>query len=236
MLYAGASGFSYPGWRGVFYPEKLAGSRMLGYYSERLNGVELNGTFYRTPKPAALAKWATETPPGFRFCFKAHRGLTYSGAAFDKAGLARQLGPQLAALAERLGPVLLQWPPTRGRDPELLDAVLEALGLAAAVEFRDPSWFDDAVYTVLEQRGAALVVTDEDKWPRAPEVRTAPFAYYRLRRDYSDEELAPWSERLANEAQERDVYAYFKHEPQAPARALALLARAATASSGRRSR
>ena len=55
-LHAGTSGFSYPGWRGVFYPDKLPGARMFAYYSERLNGVELNGSFYRTPTPAALAK------------------------------------------------------------------------------------------------------------------------------------------------------------------------------------
>jgi len=220
-LHAGTSGFSYPGWRGVFYPEKLAGSKMLRFYSERLNTVELNGTFYRTPAPTAFAKWAAETPPGFRFCLKAHRGLTYSGAAFDKVGLAAQVGPRLAEMGDRLGPVLLQWPPVAHPDPGLLDAVLEALGLAAAVEFRDPAWFAPEVFGVLTRRGAALVVTDEDKWPMAPAEQTAGFAYYRLRRDYSEPELQAWGNRLG--ALSGDVYAFFKHEPEAPARALALL-------------
>jgi uncharacterized protein YecE (DUF72 family) len=225
VLYAGASGFSYPGWRGVFYPAKLSGAKMLAHYAARLNGVELNGSFYRTPRASALEKWRRETPAGFRFCLKAHRGLTYSGDAFDKAALAASFGAQLEPLGDRLGPVLLQWPPTRAADPALLDRVLTALGRRAAVEFRDASWFDAAVYGVLERHGAALVVTDEEKWPRAPEVATAGFAYYRLRRDYADAELDAWADRLAAEAREREVHAYFKHEPQAPARAQRLLAR-----------
>lgn len=223
MLFAGTSGFSYPGWRGVFYPERLAGHRMLVHYAEHLNGVELNGSFYRTPAPSAFDKWARETPEGFRFCLKAHRGLTYSSEAFDKAGLARLVGPQLAVLGARLGPVLLQWPPTRKRDEGLLDAVLEGLGLRAAVEFRDASWFVPAVERVLTRRGAALVITDEEKWPAPPRALDGPVAYYRLRRDYDEAGLRRWAERIGREAREREVHAYFKHEPEAPGRAVRLV-------------
>ena len=106
-------------------------------------------------------------------------------------------------------------------DTGLLDAVLEALGLAAAVEFRDPAWFVPQVFKILARRGAALVVTDEEKWPMAPAEQTAGFAYYRLRRDYSDRDIDDWAGRLG--ALSGDVYAFFKHEPEAPARALALL-------------
>lgn len=221
-LYAGTSGFSYPQWRGVFYPAGFSGGRMLTYYAERLRGVELNGSFYRTPLPGALAKWAAETPAGFRFCFKGARGLTYSAAAFDKVGLAAQVGARLGVLGDRLGPVLLQWPPVRKRDEGLLDAVLEALALPCAVEFRDESWFCAPVESVLARRGAAQVVTDEAKWPPAPRP-AGPFAYYRLRRDYSDAELSVWAERIAADAGGRDVHAYFKHEPEAPGRALRLM-------------
>src|SRR5438105_13414212 len=101
MLYAGTSGFSYPAWRGSFYPARLAAARMLAYYAERLNGVELNGSFYRTPPPDTLANWAAETPPGFRFSLKAARGLTYSAAGFDREGLAAQVGARLAELGTR---------------------------------------------------------------------------------------------------------------------------------------
>jgi uncharacterized protein YecE (DUF72 family) len=110
-LYAGTSGFSYATWKGTFYPPGLSGSKMLAYYAKRLNGVELNGSFYHTPPETALLKWSAETPPGFRFCMKANRGLTYSAEGFDRVGLARILGQRVAPLGERLGPIFLQFPP-----------------------------------------------------------------------------------------------------------------------------
>ena len=134
MLFAGTSGFSYATWKGKFYPATLAGSKMLGYYAERLNGVELNGSFYRTPPESTLLNWAAQTSPGFRFCMKANRGLTYSAEAFDRVGLARIFTQRIELLAERLGPVLLQFPPTRQKNLALLDSLLTALARVAAVE------------------------------------------------------------------------------------------------------
>src|SRR5437899_3261139 len=157
MLFAGTSGFSYPTWKGKFYPATLAGSKMLGFYGERLNGVELNGSFYRTPPESTLLNWAVQTPPGFRFCMKANRGLTYSAEAFDKVGLARIFSERIAILSDRLGPVLLQFPPTRQKNLGLLDSLLGALNRPAAAEFRHESWFDEETYGVLRQHAGALV-------------------------------------------------------------------------------
>src|SRR2546425_7434109 len=132
---------------------------MLEFYARHLNGVELNGSFYRTPPPSTLTGWSETVPPGFRFCFKAHRGLTYSGEAFDREGLAREVGRRLAELGQRLGPVLLQFPPTRLVDPGLLGRILLALEVRAAVEFRHESWFRDDVYDLLRSHGTALEST-----------------------------------------------------------------------------
>ncbi len=197
---------------------------MLEYYSEHLNGVELNGSFYRTPPESTLAKWAEGTPAAFRFCMKAHRGLTYSAEGFDRVGLARIVGERLAPLGDRLGPVLLQFPPARQRNIGLLDSLLGALGRPAAAEFRHESWFDDETYRVIRVHGGALVVTDEEKWPRAPLVELGPVAYFRLRRAYTEESLKP---RLADVkaavSAHDNVHVYFKHDPEAPALAQRLL-------------
>lgn len=218
MLYAGTSGFSYATWKGKFYPASLSGARMLTYYAQRLNGVELNGSFYRTPPDATLQKWASEVPPEFRFCMKANRGLTYSAEAFDKVGLARILTQRIATLGEKLGPILLQFPPTRQKDVGLLDSLLTALGRPTAAEFRHPSWFDDDVYEVIRQHGGALVVTDEEKWPRAPSVALGPIAYFRLRRRYAGASLRAWIDELkAALASHQQVHVYFRHDPQSPA-------------------
>ena len=217
MLYAGTSGFSYAGWKGKFYPATLSGTKMLPFYAERLNGVELNGSFYRTPPETTLSKWAAETPLGFRFCMKANRGLTYSAEAFDKVGLALILAERLAHLGDRLGPILLQFPPTRPLNLGLLDALLGALGRTVAVEFRHESWFCDETYRVIRANQGALVITDEEKWPRAPNIEVGPVAYFRLRRGYTTSSLRPWIAQVKSAVATHDeVHVYFKHDPEAP--------------------
>jgi uncharacterized protein YecE (DUF72 family) len=194
---------------------------MLAYYAERLHGVELNGSFYRTPPETTLINWAEGTPVDFRFCMKAHRGLTYSADGFDRVGLARIVGERLVPLGDRLGPILLQFPPARQRNVELLDGLLDALGRRVAAEFRHESWFHEETYGVLRAHQAALVVTDEEKWPRAPFVGLGPIAYFRLRRGYTLRSLAPWIDTLRAALDSHDeVHAYFKHDPQAPRLAL----------------
>ena len=228
MLFAGTSGFSYSTWKGAFYPSTLAGSKMLRYYAERLNGVELNGSFYRTPPESTLLNWAAETPPGFRFCMKANRGLTYSAETFDRVGLARIFTERIAVLGPRLGPVLLQFPPVRQKNLALLDSLLTALGRPAAAEFRHESWFDDETFRVIREHGGALVVTDEEKWPRAPVVDLGAVAYFRLRRGYTNASLQPWVEQVRSAAgTHEEVHVYFKHDRSSPALARRLLRLAA---------
>jgi uncharacterized protein YecE (DUF72 family) len=197
---------------------------MLEYYSERLNGVELNGSFYRTPPESTLVKWAAETNQAFRFCMKAHRGLTYSADGFDRIGLAGIIGERMAPLGEHLGPILLQFPPARQRNPGLLDSLLGALGRPVAAEFRHESWFADETYAVLRAHGAALVVTDEEKWPQAPLMSLGPTAYFRLRRGYSGGSLEPWFDHVRTALATHDeVHVYFKHFPESPALAEGLV-------------
>ena len=234
MLYAGTSGFSYASWKGTFYPKSLAGSKMLAHYAQRLTGVELNGSFYRTPPEVTLQRWAADTPPAFRFCMKANRGLTYSAEAFDKVGLARIFTERIAILGERLGPVLLQFPPTRQKNLTLLDSLLSALGRPAAAEFRHESWFAEETYRVLREHAGALVVTDEAKWPRAPLVDLGAVAYFRLRRGYTAASLRLWVADVASAlAAHEEVHVYFKHDLGSPALARRLLGLAAKESASR---
>ena len=196
---------------------------MLDFYSTQLNGVEINGSFYRTTPITTLEKWRDGTPPHFRFCMKANRGLTYSADTFDRVGLAHLFSERISAMGERLGPVLLQFPPVRQRNAGLLDGLLEALDRPAACEFRHDSWFDSSVYEVIKRRGGAMVVTDEEKWPQAPLVELGGFAYFRLRRGYNARSLERWIETVRSAAAaHEDVHVYFKHDPQAPRLALSI--------------
>lgn len=197
---------------------------MLAYYSSRLDGVELNGSFYRMPSETTLAKWAAGTPADFLFCMKAHRGLTYSADAFDRVGLAYLFGERMSSLGDRLGPILLQFPPVRQRNLELLDGLLGALAHPAACEFRHESWFHPDTYRVIQGHRGALVVTDEEKWPLAPLVDLGPTAYLRLRRGYTTRTLEPWLGEVRSAlAAHEQVHVYFKHDAKSPALALRML-------------
>jgi uncharacterized protein YecE (DUF72 family) len=238
VLFVGTSGFSYATWKGKFYPARLAGSGMLAYYAQRLNGVELNGSFYRTPPEKTLQAWRAGTPEGFAFCMKANRGLTYSAEGFDRVGLAGLFTRRIEVLGDRIGPVLLQFPPSRQRNTKLLDDLLVALGRPVAAEFRHESWFHDDTYAVLRAHGSAMVVTDEEKWPRAPLLELGPTGYFRLRRGYDARALAAWTATIRSAlAAHAHVHVYFKHDPQAPRLAMRLrLAIDGTGSGQRRRR
>ena len=79
----GTSGYNYPEWRGSFYPEKFATSKMLPYYAERFPTVEINYTFYRMPNARIIAGWDAETPAGFCFALKAPKRITHDARLKD---------------------------------------------------------------------------------------------------------------------------------------------------------
>ena len=218
-LYAGTSGFAYPAWKPEFYPADLPAVRFLEHYAGRLNAVEINYTFRRVPSRAALEAWAGATPPGFRFALKAPMRITHilrlRGAARDTRAFLRALEPLSAA--RRLGPVLFQLPPNLPRDAGLLEAFLAALpaGFRYAFEFRHESWLDPETYRQLRARRAALCVAESERL-EVPEVITAGFVYYRLRKpSYSNRDLAAIARRARQLlAKGKDLYLIFKHEDE----------------------
>jgi uncharacterized protein YecE (DUF72 family) len=220
-LWAGASGYSYPEWKGPFYPADIAADGMLAFYAQHLHAVEINNTFYRNPKREVLTKWAESTPERFRFAIKATRRITHDGRLKVAEGVAdplRYLYSTLDALGPKLAAVLFQLPPNLKKDvPRLQDFVaLLPPNHRAAFEFRNDSWFDDAVYEVLKGAGASLCLSERENNEPPPLVETAPWGYVRLRLEqYSDDDLAAWAQRLAATAW-RQVYVYFMHEPTAP--------------------
>jgi uncharacterized protein YecE (DUF72 family) len=226
-LLAGASGYSYKEWKGDFYPKDIRPEEMLAFYAARLPTVEINNTFYRMPKTGVLEAWAGATPGGFRFAIKASRRITHISRlkADSAADSVAFLYGNLRALDEKRGPVLFQLPPSLKKDVPRLKEFLALLPEAhgAAFEFRHASWFDDDVYETLKGAGAALCLSEREDGAAPPLVETAPWGYVRLRLEsYSEEDLARWAERLAATGW-NEVYAYFMHEPTAPAYALALM-------------
>src|SRR6266545_8364702 len=101
--YIGTSGFSYPAWRGSFYPEKLPEPKMLGFYAQKLRTVEINNSFYRMPNPELFTRWAGETPPEFRFAVKSPRRITHMNKLANSTEELARLAAGVEALGDKLG-------------------------------------------------------------------------------------------------------------------------------------
>jgi uncharacterized protein YecE (DUF72 family) len=143
----GTSGWQYRDWRGRFYPEPLAQRAWLEHYASRFAVVESNNAFYRLPEPRTFADWARRTPDDFVMAVKASRFLTHVRRLREPEEPVRRLLDHAGHLGAKLGPVLLQLPPTLRADPDALDRCLACFGppLRVAVEPRHPSWFSEEV-------------------------------------------------------------------------------------------
>ena len=210
----GTSGYSYPKWKGSFYPAKLSAKQMLGYYATRFGSVEINNTFYRPPAVPVLEAWAAQVPAGFRFVLKAPQEITHHKQLVGVEGAVTSFLDAAGTLNERLGAVLFQLPPNFKKDVPRLRGLLDLLpaGCRAALEFRHPSWFDDETFTLLRSHNAALCVADADDDLEVPFVATADWGYLRLRRaEYDDTALGAWAKRIKTQPW-RECFVFFKHE------------------------
>ena len=214
-VHVGTSGYNYEAWRGSFYPEDLSAKKMLAYYAEQFDTVEINYSFYRKPTPKILEGWAAQVPERFRFALKAWQRITHQKRLRDTGELLEGFIDAARTLQSRLAPVLYQLPPNLKADLPLLRDFLHQLprDLRAAFEFRHASWFSDETYAALRDAGAALCIAESDDLA-TPQVRTADFGYLRLRRlDYDAAALMKWAEFVKTYTGE--VFVYFKHEDEA---------------------
>jgi uncharacterized protein YecE (DUF72 family) len=213
----GISGWRYAPWRGVFYPDGLPQRSELAFASRMLPTIEINGSFYSLQRPEFYAAWHAETPPGFVFAVKGSRYITHMLKLRDAgAALANFFASGVLRLADKLGPILWQFPPQLGFDSERFDAFFSALPrdtaaalalaerhderlagrawlaidrarrLRHAVEIRHPSFVDPAFVALLRRHRIALVVADTAGRWPLLEDLTADFVYVRL---HGDEEL-----------------------------------------------
>jgi uncharacterized protein YecE (DUF72 family) len=223
----GTSGWMYRHWRGRFYPDKLPQRQWLEYYAEQFDTVELNNAFYRLPSYEDFAGWRDRLPRGFVVALKASRFLTHIKRLREPAEPVARLLDHSAGLDDRLGPVLLQLPPTLQACPRRLDECLSAFGsrTRVAVEPRHDSWWTDEIRGILEQHGAALCWADNRGFPSTPLWRTADWGYVRFHEGraspwprYGRQALRSWANRI-DEAfgADAEVYAYFNNDPDGAA-------------------
>jgi uncharacterized protein YecE (DUF72 family) len=171
MLRSGISGWTYPPWRGVFYPKKLAHRLELSYAAGQLSTIEINGSFYSLQRPSSWRAWHEQTPPEFVFSVKAARFITHMKKLKDvDVPLANFFASGLLALREKLGPILWQLPPNFGFDPDRLAAFFAQLPRST----QEAAWLARRHDERMKDR--SLTVADADRPIRhALEVRHASF-------------------------------------------------------------
>lgn len=223
-ILVGTSGFAYPHWRRLLYPEELPQRLWLACYAAEFPTVELNSTFYRLPDREAVERWRRGTPADFVFAAKGSRFMTHMKRLLDPvAGLERYFEP-VRGLGPKLAVVLWQLPPRWGVNLDRLEAFLAELPrrlarrpLRHAVEFRDESWYREAVCEVLDRHGAAFC--EHDLVRRAPPRLTGGFCYLRFhgrtgryRGRYGAAALAPWAADLRRWSRRGDAYVYLNND------------------------
>ena len=219
-LRIGTSGYHYNHWKGVFYPEDLPKDRWFSYYARQFDTVEINNTFYRLPEPATFDAWRRQAPKGFCYALKFSRYGSHILRLKKPQATIRKFLQRADRLGDFLGPILVQLPPNWKADPKRLAAFLKAAPKDHrwAVEFRDPRWLCEEVFTILQSYNAALCIHDMiDDHPRRI---TADWVYLRF---HGDRYSGCYSHQLpttrAAEIQKcltegLDVFTYFNNDAQ----------------------
>ena len=234
----GVGGWTYPPWRGVFYPDKWPQSKELDYASSHLTAIEINATFYGRQKPKSWETWEKTVPDGFQFAIKGSRFCVMRSRLCEGAeGIGNFFAQGFAALGPKLGPILWQFAGRRKFDRDdiagfidLLPEKLDGIVLRHAIEPRHDSFRDERFFDLCRARNIAVVFEDSDDYP-CIEANTADFAYARLQRmreevltGYDDATLDTFAERAREWQKRGDAYVFLINgaKVRAPAAALAL--------------
>jgi uncharacterized protein YecE (DUF72 family) len=223
QIWVGLSGWSYPQWRGVFYPTELPSRRYLEFYAQEFLTTEINSSFYRLVRPQTYQKWTQLVPQDFVFAVKVNRLFTHIQRLHDVEEPWQRFTQDVQALGSHLGPILLQFPQSFKREERRLADFLQmaqasTANLRLVCEFRHASWFTEEIYRLLHRYGVALCSADSSQYPRH-DVLTTDFIYYRLHgrtelfaSSYSVAELEHEVQQLQRHHKAGiDVYVYFNN-------------------------
>lgn len=218
--YIGCSGFYYNDWAGKFYPEELNKKKWLEFYAENFDTVEINNSFYRMPKETTVQGWYDRTPENFLFTLKGSRYVTHVKRLKDVGESVAYFYHLADILAEKLGCILWQFPPSLKMDKERLVSFCKTLSpdYKNVIEFRHPSWFNEEAYDILRQYHTAYCIISAPAGLPEDTVTTADFAYIRFHGktnwydyNYSDEQLIHWKNEMEN-LNTPEVFVYFNND------------------------
>ncbi len=194
LLRLGTSSWSCPDWVGKFYAPETAPRDFIAAYARKLDTVEIDATFYATPRRSVVEGWRDRTPESFVFAAKAPQVITHEKCLENCGGELKSFLDTMTVLGPRLGPILFQFPyyskasgMTRDELLQRLNPFLAALpeGFQWAVEIRNKAWLDKPLFNLLAEHHIALALIDHP-WIYRPDalfaregILTGPFAYIR---------------------------------------------------------
>jgi uncharacterized protein YecE (DUF72 family) len=232
-IFIGTSGWHYKHWIGKFYPESLKQREHFNFYTEHFGTVEINNSFYKLPTEKTFSEWKASAPPDFTYAVKASRYITHMKKLKDPKSSFEKFFNNIVYLENTLCPILFQLPPKWRFHRERLKYFLEALpsGYKYAMEFREPSWYNEEVYELLKTHNVAFCIY-ELEYHLSPTVVTSSHVYVRLhgpekkyQGKYSQKNLEHWAKMCKNWISDGlDVYFYFDNDENgyAPHNALSL--------------
>jgi uncharacterized protein YecE (DUF72 family) len=221
MIRIGTSGWIYKHWRGVFYPPNMKEREWFFHYSKHFDTVEINATFYRIPRPEVFKGWFERAPDKFIYAVKLSRLITHRKKLTDCGDILRDFLLRARNLGEKLGPILIQLPPSLKKDREKLESFLKLLpeDLIFAVEFRNKSWFSEDIYETLDRYKVGFV-TFHHPYLECPIIVTGKLVYLRFHGmgtlysgRYGKENLDRWAEFLKKYEKEGfPCFVYFNND------------------------
>jgi len=221
-IHIGTSGWSYPHWQGIFYPEGVKPKERLEYFSRFFNTVEINNSFYQLPSVKTFLSWKKKTGKNFLFSIKASRFITHIKRLKSVKDAWKKFLLRAKKLEEKLGPILLQFPPSFKCDDKnfkRLEIFLNYINrnLKVAFEFRHQSWYCQKVKNILIRNQKAQVIAYSSEYPNKKLI-TAPYIYIRMHgpeklfsSNYNSNELKKLSAKIKKWPAD-EVFIYFNND------------------------
>jgi len=220
-MHIGCSGYYYRHWQGLWYPADLSASKWFSFYAGRFDTLEINASFYRFPTASAVKRWRAQASDGFVYTIKAPRLITHRRRFRNCDAAIEDFYHTISALDGALGCVLFQMPPSVHYSQETLAWILSRLdgGFRNVVEFRHPSWWNDAAIAEVARAGAIFCSVHA---PGLPDDIICPDGHIYLRfhgvpwyrQHYSQAQLVSWADRV-RESRATEIWAYFNNDHQA---------------------
>jgi len=217
----GTSGWHYDHWRQRFYPEGLPKSKWFLHYAQHFDTVEVNNTFYQLPKQKSVENWHKQAPDNFLYTVKANRYITHIKRLKDASEALDRFFDTVDILAEKLGPILYQLPPSLRKDLDLLASFIKLLPKkrTAVFEFRHESWYSEDTYSLLKKSNVAFCIHDMPG-KQSPRIVTADIIYIRFHGptgkyegNYSKPTLKKWADWIKENLRGiRAAFAYFNND------------------------